>query len=200
MKRIAALFLALLFSLSLFSCSSEKLGGLRTEKGEGYPASFLTFDGKKVEFSEFRYYYLNYRDMYLAEDPEHFSKEGSETALKDEILQCLLDQYALAALIREKDIRLDRDEKAALKTQIEEARAPFESEEAFLESLHASYMTEAHFKRMMEQSALSQKLFDVLFAKGARRSLTTRNTTAFSERITTRCRRFSSPMKSRRAI
>ena len=104
MQRTLSIFCALLLLVSLVGCGSgsaaEKLGGLHTDSGDVYPEEFLTFDNEEVSFDEFRYYYLNYRDMYLEEDPDYFSREGAEKALKEEVLQCLLDSWAVRFLAK----------------------------------------------------------------------------------------------------
>ena len=66
--------------LSLAACSDEgkprpAAGGIHAKSGDVYPKEFLTFDETDVEFDLFRYYYLNYKNMYLEEDASYFKKK-----------------------------------------------------------------------------------------------------------------------------
>jgi len=178
MKRTLCLVLTILIALSSFSCGQteeppEKLGGIRTDQGDLYPDEFLVFNSESISFDEFRYYYLNYRDMYLSEDPAYFSREGAEEDLKQEILQCLLDSWAVRFLAKEHKVSLTKKEKKAVQSDIETIKGSFESEEAFLSSLHASYMSRQLYTSMMEYSALYLKLFNTLFEDGGKLSWST---------------------------
>ena len=176
MQRTLSIFCALLLLVSLVGCGSgsaaEKLGGLHTDSGDVYPEEFLTFDNEEVSFDEFRYYYLNYRDMYLEEDPDYFSREGAEKALKEEVLQCLLDSWAVRFLAKENDVSLDREEKETVQTNMQDTIALFGSEESFLEDLHASYMSRQYYETMMNYSSLYYKLFNTLFEAGGKEAYT----------------------------
>ncbi len=175
MKRFFALFSALLFLLTLPSCSEkeysypeEKLGGIRTESGEVYPEQFLTFDGEEISFDIFRYYYLNYRDEYLKNDKLHFETEGTEAALKEEVLACLLDYYAVQAIAQENKVTLDEDEMDAVREEIQQTVDFYGTEEEFLEIIHKSYMSHGLYYKMMEYSSLYLKLFNELYEDGGK--------------------------------
>lgn len=179
MKRLFALLAALIFLLSLPSCSKkqydypeEKLGGIRTDEGEVYPATFLTFDGTEVPFDIFRYYYLNYRDEYLKENEDHFRTEGAEKALKEEVLTCLLDYYAIQFLAEENDVKLDDEEMEAVRDDIQQTVDFYGSEEAFLEVIHQSYMSHGLYYKTMEYSSLYLKLFYELYEDGGKEAWT----------------------------
>jgi len=173
MKRSIALLLAMVLTLSLLACAKEeevveKLGGIHTDSGDIYPESFLTFDKQKITFDEFRYFYLNYRDMHLEEDPSYFEKEGAEAALKNEVLGYLRDNWALRFLAKENKVTLNREEKEAIKADMEEAASVFGSKDAFISDLHASYMSQNYYEDMMEYASLSYKLFNKLFDEGGK--------------------------------
>ncbi|MBR2635054.1 MAG: peptidylprolyl isomerase [Clostridia bacterium] len=170
MKRLIAFCFSILILLSSVSCSdpvhSERLGGLKTPEGEIYPEDFLYFDGKEISFTEFRYYYLNYKAMYLQENPDHFKTEGSEEALKEEILQCLKDNWAVRFLASEKHVKLTSSEKKAVKSDIADTVNLYSGDKAFLEVLNESHMSRALYDSMMEYSALYLKLFNRFFEEG----------------------------------
>lgn len=169
MKRILSLLLAFAIMLSLASCSQEvfkeKLGGIHTPSGDLYPEDFLTFDGQSISFSEFRYFYLNYRDMYLAENKDHFLSEENEKALKEEVLQCLLDQWAVRFLAKENHVKLTLKEKKQVKEEVQNTVASYENEEAFEKELATSYASRSYYQSMLEYSSLYFKLFDKLYGE-----------------------------------
>ncbi len=177
MKRTLSLFLTLLFAFLFCGCqdaplTGEKLGGIRSDGKEIYPEVFLHFDGQSVSFDEFRYYYLNYKNMYLESDEDYFSQDGAQEDLKDEVLQCLLDQWAVRFLAKEHKVSLNREEKEAVEASINEAIAQFGSEDAFLSDLHASFMSKQYYQSMMEYSSLYYKLFNTLFEDGGKEAYT----------------------------
>ncbi|MBR4288470.1 MAG: peptidylprolyl isomerase [Clostridia bacterium] len=179
MKRFFALLSALLFLLSCTSCSEkeysypeEKLGGIRTDTGEVYPETFLNFDGVAVPFDAFRYFYLNYRDKYLKEDEKHFENDSAETALKEEILNCLLDYYAVQFLAKENNVELNEEEMDAVRDEIRQTIDFYGDEEAFLEVIHKSYMSHGFYYKMMEYSSLYFKLFNHLYEDGGKEAWT----------------------------
>ncbi len=171
MKKVLTFLLALCLLVLSVSCSKEtlieeKLGGIRLESGEEiHPQAFLTFDGTEVSFTEFRYFYLNYKDMYLKENPDYFDSEEKEEALKEEVLSYLLDQYAVRFLAKDAGIRLSSDDKKSIDAEIEKVRASYESEDAFREDLEKSYTCPSHYRAMLEYSALSLNLFDALYGQ-----------------------------------
>lgn len=179
MKRTVAFLLALFTLLSLCACSAEEEsidlgrgGGLRLSEGDLFPENFLNFDGKNVSFTEFRYYYLNYRDSYLKEDPDHFKKDGANETLKQEILQVLLDVYSVRQLAAEHKVSLSADEKKAVQEQLDQIAALSGGAEAVAAELEKSYMTEGLYRSMMEYAALYKKLFNTLFQEGGAAAFT----------------------------
>ena len=175
MKKLLCLFLALFMLLPFSSCKKEetakpreKAGGIRTENGEIYPEAFLVFDGKEIGFDEFRYYYLNYKNMYLAENKDHFEKEGTEEDLKQEILNCLRDSFAIRALAEKHKVSLTKEEKAAVQSEIEKTIEAEGGSENFEKMLAESFMTKDLYTYMMEYSALYLKLFNTLYAEGGK--------------------------------
>ena len=172
MKKLVSFVLSLLCLISLVSCSSSSprpaAGGLHTENGDVYPVSFLTLEGWEVEFDEFRYYYLNYKDMYLEKDASYFENEENEKKLKEETLHVLLDSLAVRLLAEEEGVKLTRSDRKDVQSSIDKTIDFYEGEGTFQESLDASYMTEDLYRYMMENAALSSKLFHHLFGEGGK--------------------------------
>ncbi len=173
MKRIITLILALVFLFSLVSCKGEEgprpaIGGLHTKDGDLYPAEFLTFDETKVEFDLFRYYYLNYKNMYLEENDAYFEAEGAEEQLKTEIMDVMLDFYAIRFLAEENNVRLNKTDRKSVNADIEKTVEFYNGKEEFLEFLEESFMTEELYVYMMEYSAIYLKLFNKLYKDGGK--------------------------------
>ncbi len=168
MKRILSLLLCLITLFPLVACEKEnrprpQAGGLHTENGDLYPTTFLTFDQTPVEFDLFRYYYLNYKNMYLEEDAAYFEKDGMQEQLKNEILQVLKDFYAIQFLAKEHKIQLSKEEQKSVQADIDKTIEFYNGKDAFLSFLEESYMTEDLYEYMMEYSALYLKLFNKLY-------------------------------------
>lgn len=173
MKRIFILILTLALLLSLVACGAEDgprpaAGGIHSESGDVYPTDFLSFNGAEVEFDLFRYYYLNYKNMYLEEDPAYFETEGAEEQLKEEILDVMLDFYAIRFLAEEHNVRLNKDDRKSVDADIEKTVEFYNGKEAFLAFLEESYMTEELYVYMMEYSAIYLKLFNKLYKDGGK--------------------------------
>jgi len=168
MKIIRSLLLCSLVLITFVSCGKETgprpaAGGLRSGSGDLYPANFLTFDGKNVEYDLFRYYYLNYKNMYLEEDGAYFEKEGAEDQLKNEILDVLKDFYGIRFLAEEHKVSLNGSDRKAVREDIEKTAEFYNGNDEFLSFLEESYMTEELYEYMMEYSALYLKLFNKLY-------------------------------------
>lgn len=177
MKRFLLFCLSLCLLVSAVSCGVEpivieKEGTLQTPDGEIYPEPFLTFDSEEVSFAEFRYYYLNYKEMYLREDPDYFKTEGREEALKEEVLRCLLESWAVKLIAKENRIQLSSDEAESVEGDVQASISQYGSEEEFIEAMKSSYMSMSLFRSMMRYSALYLKTFDTLYADGGKQAWT----------------------------
>ncbi len=175
MKRSLALLCALTLIFLLTACKTEmteteRLGGIHSSSGDVYPEEFLHFDGKAISFNEFRYYYLNYKNMYLEEDAAYFEREGAKEALKEEILQCLRDSFAVRMLAKEYKVSLSKEEKQAVQEDIDQTIEFYGGKDNFVKLLHESYMSFYLYQTMMEYSSLYLKLFNTLFKDGGEKA------------------------------
>lgn len=177
MKRILAFFLCAVLILSVAGCQGKETmpepeGKLKTPDGEIYPESFLILDGLEVSFTEFRYYYLNYKNMHLTEDADYFNSTEREEALKQEVLDNLLDAWAVKLLAKEHKVSLTSSEKEAVQASIDKTIAQYQNEEEFLQELAKSYMNFSLYEKTMEFSSLYLKLFDTLYQDGGKEAWT----------------------------
>ncbi len=168
MKRIVALILCGVFVL-FAACGKteepEKLGGVRTAAGDVYPEAVATIEGETVGFDEFRYYYMNYRDLHLSEDENAFEKEGAEEALKDEALDGILKNRGARLLAEERGISLSDGEKKEVEEAIKQDLSLF-GEDDLIQSLHESYMSRQLYRESLSFQKLYQKLFDSYYGEG----------------------------------
>ena len=172
MKKIISLTLALICLISLFSCAKEETGprsaagGIKTDEKDLYPAEFLFFQDKEIEFDEFRYYYLNLRDQYLKEDENYFDSQEAEKALKEEALDVLKTAWGARFLAEKHKVKLNSKDKKSVREDIEKTIEFYGGKEEFQKQLEASYMTMDLYHYMMEYSALYLKLFNTLYEDG----------------------------------
>lgn len=174
MKRILSFLLCIVILCSLAACKKDdavrsQIGGIHAKSGDLYPDKFLQFDNTDVGFDLFRYYYLNYKNMHLEEDPDYFEKEGSEENLKKEILNALQDFHAIQFLAAENGVKLNKSDKELVREDIDKTIEFYNGKEAFLTYLEDSFMSEDLYVYMMEYSSLYLKLFNKLYKDGGKK-------------------------------
>jgi len=170
MKRLIALFLCLGALCPCAACGGRpEIGGIHSKEGDIYPQNFLLMDKAEVEFDLFRYYYLNYKNMYLEQDPDYFEKEENEKKLKEEILDVLCDFYAIRFLAEEHKVSLNKEDKDSVQADIDKTVDFYSGKDEFLSYLEESYMSEELYTYMMEYSALYLKLFNTLYKNGGKK-------------------------------
>lgn len=170
MKKTVAVLLALItFAALLSSCRKEEetpSGGLIGEDGTlSYPEAVLYLNERAVSFDEARYYYLNYRDMHLSEDPDAFSSYAAQEALKEEVLSYIRDVWAIRFWAEETGITLTQEDYSGVRADIEETERNCGGAENFEKELSNSYMSRAFYEEMMAYSRLYLKLFDSLYGE-----------------------------------
>ncbi len=172
MKRRLLIFMLipLLFTSSCEKNASgalEAVGGIYMETDHLYPKDFLFLDNESVSFEEFRYYYLNYKKMYLEKDSAFFDTEENEEKLKSDITAILLDNRGIRLLAKENGLTLTETDRKTVEEEIKKAKKTY-GETNFSENLTASFMTEGLYKKTLEDALLSLKLFNSLFEEGGK--------------------------------
>ena len=167
MKRVFALTLCACFLL-LTACSNglqtEKIGGVHTSSGDLYPESVATVNGEAVSFDEFRYYYLNFRDMYLTQNKAAFDDPAAEEKLKADVMESILNNRAVKILAAERGVALSSQDKADARQEIADTIELY-GLDGLIESLHASYMSQQMYRETTSFTRLYQKLFDSYFGE-----------------------------------
>lgn len=168
------LFILMLIPLLFFSsCEKnspalkEVSGETETQTEEFYPKDFLFLNNESVSFEEFRYYYLNYKNMYLEKDAAFFDQEENEEKLKNDIVTILLDNRGIRLLAEENGFVLTNADRKAVAENIKNAKKEH-GEKAFSESLSSVFMTEDLYRRSLENALVSSKLFSTLFEEGGK--------------------------------
>jgi len=156
-KRTLALFLALIFALSLFSCGSASLP-------KENDTCVATVNGKyEVTYDTYKYFYLNYAATYDKAEFEGEKRTETENEIKKLTESAIINVYAVVDLAAKYGITLDNEMvKVASKVDIDSAIAQFETKGAYAEALKENYMTDSVFRFMMTLDALEDQLFAVL--------------------------------------
>lgn len=142
---------------------TERLGGVHTAAGDVYPESVASLDGEAVSFDEFRYYYLNFRDMYLSGKSASLTEED-EASLKEDVLESLKNNRAVTLLAAERGVALSEAEVKEARQEIADTVTLY-GKEGLVESLHASYMSQQLYRETARFTRLYQKLFDSYFGE-----------------------------------
>ncbi|MBR5295841.1 MAG: hypothetical protein IKU24_04545 [Clostridia bacterium] len=171
MKKSLSIFLAIcLFFLP--SCkaktvdSQEVFFGLHLEDGDVFLNDFLLFDQQKISFEKFRYYYLNYKDKYLKEDPSFFENQENENLLKEQVVSVLLDLFATNKLAEKHKVAITKNDQKALEEEVQKTIKSYENKDAFMKVLSDSHLTYDLYLDVLKSSFLNLKLFQTLFQDG----------------------------------
>ena len=126
-----------------------------------------SIDGYDIDFEMFRYYYyytLNkYQSAYGATLDSIKNTEGGFDLFIEDVVTSLKQEIVAKKLAEENDITLDDEDMKTVEDQMTQAKANYDSDEAFAEDLKSNYLTEDLFKKLLESAALYQKVYDTLF-------------------------------------
>ncbi len=168
------LFIFMLILLLFFpSCekkapSAEAFDEIQTENSDFYPEGFLFFDGRAVSYDVFRYYFLNYKKMYLENDSSFFDNEENKEKLKSDVVSILLDKEAIQLFAEENGVVFTETDRKTVAEEMKKSKKFYEENEGFSETLSASFLTEELYKKTLEESLLSRKLFNLLYEDGGK--------------------------------
>lgn len=136
----------------------------------------LDIGGQKVDFDEYRYYYLtnkNTAEAMLGGDWE--SEEGKANA-KD-LVKATIDNIkagmALAKMGADNKLTLSAEDKKSIEDKIVKMRASYPDDASFAADLEISYMTDNLLRKLMGQGIMADKLFAALFGPDSKYGLST---------------------------
>ena len=126
-----------------------------------------TIDGKDIDFDTFRYYYYytisKYTSTYGATLDTIKSTEGGFELLMEDVITALKQEMVAPELAEENDLTLTDDDEKTIDEQIANAKANYESDEAYLADLKSAYLTEDLYRKMLETATIYTKVNDTLF-------------------------------------
>ncbi len=152
MKRFLSILLALITITLLASCSTVKPADERV---------VLTLDNEKIYYDYYRYTFLNTkRDMDGGDDTYWKNDPEAEKELKEEALAVMLHYRAIQRLAKEYGVKLTKEQKKAIQSNLELTKTEMGGEEAFRKSLEEAYMTEYTLLYVQELTQLWSDLYD----------------------------------------
>ncbi len=153
-KRIVSVFLLLSTLLILASCAGKSSPFAPTAQDK---KTVMEIDKEKVEYQEYRYYYLNNRrDKYpdaetLTEEQISELKELTESNAKK--------HAALLILAREYGAEPTEEQEEIINSYVDDYRTGnFTDDEAYKFALEAQYMTDSLFREFSAENILSENI------------------------------------------
>lgn len=129
--------------------------------------SFLSIDGEAIPADYFRYYYLNLRNTYQAQNGEDAFEQNPEMedALKEQVVLQLTQGEAFYQLADQLGLSLTKEDQEAIDAQIQEEIDAYNSEEDFLAYLVESNSDTEVYRYAVTTNYLAQKIFDSLYGE-----------------------------------
>ncbi len=154
-------------------CAFSLMGAVLTGCGSGTPAALastaadrqvvMKVDEDKVEYQEFRYYYLNNkRDLYGADAKLDAEAQEKLIALVQDNIKT---RRTVARLAESYGVELTGEQKEAAKAVVEEFRAGCGDDETYRLALEQQYITHELFIDFAEDAQLSDALYTYLIAE-----------------------------------
>lgn len=138
--------------------------GEATATTEPPPGIVAEVNGVGIPVAEFQRQLTDARTYLLSEglvDPDTEDGQARLQALRDQVLDQLIDQALITQAAAEMGLAVTDDE---LEASIATIKNSLESEEAFAESLAANNLTEDEFRTLQRQQLLSRKVMDRITA------------------------------------
>ena len=160
-KKILALVLALVFVVSVSAC-----GKVETKEGEiKYEDIVLSFGDNKVDYEEYRYFYLNTKLGMDQGDATYWTNNADmEAQLNESVLYSIAQLYAIEAAAAQNNVVLSDEAKAETQSLIDSYYEMYGDE--FDTLLAESYFTLDLFARISNAIALESELYNVVLENG----------------------------------
>ncbi len=119
----------------------------------------------KVMADEYIFSTLPMKEYLETNNPDYFSREGSEKTLFDYYEQGFVEEYAFYNWAIEEGFALTDEEAASIQTTIDDIKANYESEDAFKEAIAANYFTEDLLTRYYQVQTIMSKFQQYLYSE-----------------------------------
>ncbi|MFQ5592921.1 MAG: peptidylprolyl isomerase [Anaerolineae bacterium] len=138
--------------------------GDTTASTEPPPGIVAEVNGVGIPMAEFQRQLTDARTYLLSEgliDPDTEDGQARLQALRDQVLDQLIDQTLITQAAEQMDLSVSDEE---LEESISNIKATLASDDAFAESLAANNLTEEQFRDLQRQQLLSRKVMDTITA------------------------------------
>lgn len=139
----------------------------------------MTIGDYEVTAEEYNHYLYPYKIDQTASD-EHYWETHLEK--NDELVDAaetfFKNRYAMLAWAKDAGITVSSDEVDAA---VEQARSSYDSDDAFYEALQENYLTVGLFRRLTEQSLITDKLYNYLYSTDEYGKVTDADAAAYAE-------------------
>lgn len=132
----------------------------------------IKVDGHEISLEEYRYYYLHTKADMDSGDETYWDDAENEAALKESVLNTIKQDYAILRVAANNNITLSEEDQQSVSSTVTTAKENLGSEEAFLNALNESYLTEDMYKQFVENSVLYNSLYNNLAATDGKYAIT----------------------------
>jgi len=130
------------------------------------PEYVMTVDGIKVPFDEYRYVYMYMRTSYDGGDLTYWDGDGSEIEnLKKSVDNYCTETCVMKKMAEEKKLSLTEEETKNVEDYLAGIISSYSSKADFEKDLASAYMSEALYRRLLCDNALSRKLYDCYYGE-----------------------------------
>lgn len=164
-KKILALVSLILAVVCLLcSCGEEKkLGTLKLSDGSVSVEYLVEFNGEKIPFDLFRYFYLVKKsDMEEVDSKIDWSKEENQKLLLEETVDQLKFIYAVNNVAEKYDFSLTPSEKSEIESTMKEAFDTSGSAKDYLDLLNENFLTQDVYEYVLTTNIIYDAMADRL--------------------------------------
>lgn len=127
-----------------------------------------TIDGMEIDFDEFRFYYFytleSYKQSYGVTVDTLRENETVYQQFLEDVVMSIEQELITDKLAADNGLELDEEDRSIIDSNIQSAKAAYESEEAFKEDMQRGYMTEELFETLFVRAQTYNKVMETLFA------------------------------------
>ena len=122
----------------------------------------LSINGRNVTYEEYRYYFLNMKDVYDRGDDAFWEENDYTEEIKKAVLNYLARQYAVEDLAAQYDIKLSEEDYEEIEGMIASNKSDFANESEYNKYLDYLNLTEDSNYRLATVYMLEEKLYEYL--------------------------------------
>lgn len=132
----------------------------------------IKVDGHEISLEEYRFYYMHTKADMDGGDETYWDDAENEAKLKESVLSTIKHDYAISKTAANNNIALTDEDQESVSSTFTSAKENLGSEEAFLNALNESYLTEDMYKQFVENNVLYNSLYNHLAATDGKYAIT----------------------------